>query len=110
MPDAKGWPISNISPTKIHEIVACNCGPNFYLVSIKGFKLIEVKLASSINQIVEVPFLFNELNFIVLLNNTGEVIRVGMESYGEKLGTEINQVSSDFSKDCITFSSPISRF
>lgn len=93
-------PIRNIISTKQNDVVACNWHNKFYLVSLQGLKLIEVELKLSIVKMIFVPFLFNHLNFLLLADN-GEIIRIGIESYGESLGAELNPVKACNSKDLL---------
>lgn len=84
-------PINNVKSTKQKNVVACTCNNKFYLVSLQGYKLIELELKSPISKLMTIPFLFNHLNFI-LLTEGEEVIRVGIECYGQSLGAQLNQV------------------
>ncbi len=70
-------PLKNIKPTKEKGVIACTWSNKFFLVSLQGFKLIEVELSSNISKVIGVPFLFNHLNFLILLNN-GDIVRVGI--------------------------------
>jgi hypothetical protein len=62
-------------------VAACTWSNKFFLISLQGFKLIEVELKSIISKVITVPFLFNHLNFVLLLSN-GDIVRVGIECYG----------------------------
>ena len=89
--------------------MACNWHNKFYLVSLKGLKLIEVELKLSIVKMAFVPFLFNHLNFLLLADN-GEIIRIGIESYGESLGAELNHVKACNSKDILLVDDDKTKF
>jgi hypothetical protein len=102
-------PIKNLKSTKQKDVLACSWSNKFYLISVQGFKLIEVELKPCIGKLFTVPFLFNHLNFIVLAEN-GEIVRIGIESYGESLGAELNPVKNCDAKDCITVESVSSKF
>lgn len=74
-------PIKNIKLTKEKDVIACTWSNKFFLISLQGFKLIEVELASTIDKLSAIPFLFNHLNFLILLS-TADIVRVGIECYG----------------------------
>ena len=93
-------PITNIKSTKQKDVVACTWNQTFFLISLQGFKLIEVELKSTINKLIPVPFMFNHLNFIMLLKN-GDIVRVGIECYGQGLGAEVSQLNAAHASDCI---------
>jgi hypothetical protein len=77
--------LSQLEPVT-KQLLACSCLNNFYLINLSGHRLIEVQLKSPITRIIPVPFLFNLFNFIIL-NSQGELIRLGVESYGSTLGS-----------------------
>lgn len=81
-------------------MVACSWSNKFYLLSLQGYKLIEVELKHTLTKILAVPFMFNHLNFLVLIA-TGEVVRIGIESYGQGLGAELNSIKTCLSNDCV---------
>lgn len=83
--------VSNIIAPS-HDLLACSCGAVFYLLTTSGQRLIEVQLKSHITSLFPIPFLFNLYNF-VLLNREGEMVRLGVELYGQTLGSEVQRLS-----------------
>ena len=64
-----------------------------------GQKVIEVQLKGTISRLLHVSFPFNLFNFI-LMTKKGEIIKLGIESYGETLGSELQRLRKEGVREC----------
>jgi hypothetical protein len=69
-----------------NSYLACSCLETFFLFDGQGNKLVEVQLKVHITSLRPIPFPFNLFNF-GLTTTAGELIRLGVESYGHTLGS-----------------------